>query len=601
MLQLILPNGRARAKHEPEETPRALKHSGVKGRAFAASIADLDPFAAARVFVHTMVVAWWRALTAKDREPVPLRQPFQALDGVQLPASAEGLAHRLGEEAAALATSLAAYQIGLVYGSLLPREHRAALGIYYTPPVLTTQLIARATEAGVDWTRCRVLDPACGGGAFLAPIAGRMLKELAGCNPRVLLENISARLQGYELDPFGAWLSQVTLDAVLLPVCRQAHRTAPVVVTVCDSLCKSPPPERFDLVIGNPPYGRVSLDVVQRARYKRSLYGHANAYGLFTDLALRLVRPGGVVAFVTPTSFLAGEYFKNLRSLLGRDAPPANLDFVNVRKGVFADVLQEMLLATYRPATPPGEVSIHEIALRGRGKLMVEKAGNFSLPPDPSHPWLLPRNRGQAGLISVLTSMSHRLADWGYAVSTGPLVWNRHKDQLVHDAGHGRLPLLWAEAVTSDGRFVWRAEKKNHARFFAPRAGDDWLIIKNPCVLVQRTTAKEQHRRLIAAVLPASFLKRHGSVVVENHLNMLRQASGPPQVASDVLAAFLNSTAADRAFRCVSGSVAVSAYELESLPLPAPEALQSLTQLVRNKAQRRQLEAACARLYGGNA
>ncbi|MQT61498.1 N-6 DNA methylase, partial [Pseudomonas sp. FSL R10-0399] len=78
----------------------------------------------------------------------------------------------------------------------------------------------------------------------------------------------------------------------------------------CDSLRRSPPKDRFDLVIGNPPYGRAKLDAETRERYKRSLYGHANLYGLFTDLALRHTKPGGVIAYVTPTSFLAGVYFK---------------------------------------------------------------------------------------------------------------------------------------------------------------------------------------------------------------------------------------------------------------------------------------------------
>ena len=41
-----------------------------------------------------------------------------------------------------------------------------------------------------------------------------------------------------------------------------------------------------------------------RRRYRRSLYGHANQYGVFTDLALRWTVPGGVIAYVTPTSFL---------------------------------------------------------------------------------------------------------------------------------------------------------------------------------------------------------------------------------------------------------------------------------------------------------
>jgi adenine-specific DNA-methyltransferase len=597
MLQLLLPRGPAKAKRETDATAKAFRDGRSLGKAFTANIAEPDRLAAAQAFAHSLTAAWWRALTADDRRPIPLRRLFEPLDVAPLPDWALTVAASLGEEAAALDTNAAAYQIGLAYSGMLPREHRAALGVYYTPPALAARLISQATAAGVDWTRCRVLDPACGGGAFLAPVARRIVDELSGCNPRVLLENISARLRGYEIDPFGAWLSQVSLDAVLLPVCRDARSSSPVLVTVCDSLERCPPPERFDLVIGNPPYGRVRLDPRQRERFKRSLFGHANVYGLFTDLALQFVRPGGVIAFVTPASFLAGEYFKNLRSLLGASAPPWNIDFVDVRKGVFDDVLQETVLATYRQGAAVEPVSIHEIALTGCEGLTVEKAGDFSLPVDHSLPWLLPRNSGQARLVAVLAGMSHRLADWGYAVSTGPLVWNRHKDQLAHEHGRRRYPLVWAEAVTADGRFVWRAKKKNHAPWFEIRAGDDCLIIKAPCVLVQRTTAKEQHRRLIAAALPASFLRRHGAAVVENHLNMLRPIVDPPPVAPDVLAAFLNSGAADRAFRCISGSVAVSAYELETLPLPAPEALRALSRLVRAKARRSQLEAACSALY----
>jgi adenine-specific DNA-methyltransferase len=526
-----------------------------------------------------------------------LREPLQAFDQVELPKTAQALADSIGTAAAQLDTETAAYQIGLAYTGMLPAEHRGVLGIYYTPPTLTARLIAQATEAGTDWTTARVLDPACGGGAFLTPVALRIVEALPDCSPRILIQNIATRLRGYELDPFGAWLSQVSLDAALLPVSRAAKRRLPVLVTVCDSLRRSPPREPFDLVIGNPPYGRVTLPIADRIRFKRSLFGHANLYGLFTDMALRHAKPGGVIAYVTPTSFLAGEYFKNLRALLGRDAPPATIDFVAARKGVFEDVLQETLLATYRRGAAVAPITVHEITPVSGAGLTAETTGTISLPADPSQPWLLPRTPLRAALIVRLAAMTHRLADWGYAVSTGPLVWNRYKDQLAHAPGRNRHPLIWAEAVTSDGRFLYRAEKRNHALYFEIRPGDKWLIVDYPCVLLQRTTAKEQPRRLIAAALPDDFLAKHHAVVVENHLNMLRPNTETPSVPANVLAAFLNSAAADRAFRCLSGSVAVSAYELEALPLPAPEELDELRSLVRQQASRQCIEAACARLY----
>ncbi len=308
-----------------------MESGASSAQALADASNDTDRLGQTRAFGMRLVSAWWRALTAQDGTGSTLRPLLRSFPIADLPPSMEDLADRLGEAAAQFDAETAAYHIGLTYTRMLPRKHRAEFGIYYTPPVLTARLIAQASASGVDWTRCHVLDPACGGGAFLAPVANRILDELAGCSPRILIENISSRLRGYEIDPFAAWLSQVALDAVLLPVSHAAGRRLPVVVTVCDSLRDIPPRDRFDLVIGNPPYGRVRLEAADRARFKRSLFGHANLYGLFTDLAVRHTRRGGIIAYVTPTSFLAGEYFKNLRSLLGRSAPRQRL--ISYRRG----------------------------------------------------------------------------------------------------------------------------------------------------------------------------------------------------------------------------------------------------------------------------
>lgn len=582
------------AEHPPQ--PVSLHDARLLARSLAGAKEEASLLSLARAFVYRLVASWWRALTAKDVRPLPLRELLQPMELPRLPAPAAAQAESLGKTLAALDAETAAYEIGLTYTTLLPRAYRTTYGVYYTPPALAARLLTQATTAGVDWTRCRALDPACGGGAFLAPVARRIVSARHGRPAPGLLEDIAACLHGAEIDPFGAWLAQIAVDAVLLPIARSAGCAPPVVVRVCDSLRQKTPQEGFDLVISNPPYGKVRLEASERARFRRSLFGHANLYGLFTDLALQYTKPGGVIAYVTPTSFLAGEYFKNLRALLGKEAPPLTLDFVSSRRGVFQGVLQETLLATYRRSGAGGQVAVHEIT-PARDGLTAGAIGVFPLPSDRSSPWLLPRHRAQERLVRALSRMKHRLTDWGYQVSTGPLVWNRHKAQLTDQPGPGRYPLVWAEAVTGDGRFVWRAEKRRHALYCALRPGDDWLKTQTPCVLLQRTTAKEQRRRLVAACLPEDFLRRWGAVVIENHLNMLRPLTPNPPVPPEALAAFLNSATADDVFRCISGSVAVSAYELASLPLPAPDEISTLLRLVRAGAARDVLEAACARLY----
>src|SRR5690606_26037741 len=130
--------------------------------------------------------------------------------------------------------------------------------------------------------------------------------------------------------------------------------------------------------------------------------------------------------------------------------------------------------------------------------------GTVALPANPSDPWLAPREPQQAALTATAERMACRLVDWGYEVSTGPLVWNRFKAQLRDRSSKQTRPLIWAEAVTTDGRFIHRAERRGHAPFFKVERGDAWLVVDQACVLVHRTTAKEQRRRLIAAELPQS-------------------------------------------------------------------------------------------------
>ena len=194
--------------------------------------------------------------------------------------------------------------------------------------------------------------------------------------------------------------------------------------------------------------------------------------------------------------------------------------------------------------------------------------------------------------------MPYRLRDWGYCVSTGPLVWNRFKTQLRSRPGKNIFPLIWAEAVTADGRFIYRAERRGHEPYFLIEEGDEWLKVSVPCVLVQRTTAKEQTRRLIAAEMPASFVAKHGAVVVENHLNMVRaEGKKAAKVNTATLATILNSAIVDQVFRCISGSVAVSAFELEALPLPAPEDMAPIENLIRRGADPMLIEAHVRTLY----
>ena len=594
---------------KPKQRPGAAEQAAVapividRSTVFelSASLANENRLSFAESFCSAVVAAYWQVV--HDGRPLPDSLAQRAgFDRAALTSEIDSVARAIAAGMGSVSPSAAAYAIGTLYTALLPEPFRAQHGIFYTPPELVECLLVMAEECGVNWRTARVLDPACGGGAFLIGVAGRMARALSGAEPAIALQSITARLQGFDIDRFGAWLAQTMVAMSLEPLARAAGRGAPELVETRDSLELRPDEAgRFDLVIGNPPYGRVTLRPERRAQFARSVYGHANLYGVFTDAALYWVKRGGVIGYVTPTSMLSGLYYKALRKLLAAEAPPFAVNIVSERGGVFADVLQETMLATYRKGGVRVAGKVGFINVAGGDDIVTRKAGSFTLPAVPASPWLLPRAAGQAALTRRLRSMRHRLRDYGYGVSTGPLVWNRFKDQFRARAGADVFPVIWAESVTSDGRFVWRSEKRNHSPWFAARRPkDDWLIVTQPCVLLQRTTAKEQPRRLIAAELPESVIRRHRGVVIENHLNMVRAVEPRPRVPAAVIAALLNSAAVDAAFRCINGSVAVSAFELEELPLPAPAVMARLARLVSGGAPRAKIEAAIAAAYREN-
>lgn len=576
---------------------RALRE---QARTMARPVASQTGVNFADAFGTRMMSAYWETMRQQVRHDLSLPPGFP-VDEAELGSEAEQLADRIGAEAADVERIEAGYMLGSIYTAVLPRDYRSGRGIYYTPPIVSRRLIEMTEDAGVEWASATVLDPACGGGAFLAPVAVRIAMEWD--NPSDVIDALRTQVSGWDIDPFGAWMAGVCLEvAVLEHVVATETRLYDLVETT-DSLKRYDYTQRYDLVIGNPPYGRTKLSPFRRGVYARSLYGHANLYGLFTELALRLVDPDdGVVAYVTPTSFLGGLYYTNLRGLLAKEAPPTEIDFLVDRRGVFDDVLQETLLATYRCGADGRAVQTNMLMAREDTSAEHVDIASVPLPSRGLDPWILPRDKRQKRLIERLAKCKHHLDDWGYRVSTGPLVWNRHKPQLRHSNDMpATYPLIWAEAILPDRSFKFRSSKPSHAPFCQLRDGDSWLLTTKPCVLVQRTTAKEQARRLVAAELPKDFLEEHGGAVVENHLNMVRPIDDEPAVEAAVVSAFLNSTYADDAFRCISGSVAVSAYEIGALPLPDPLSppVQAVRDLVHRNAAWHEIDAAVSAAFAG--
>jgi SAM-dependent methyltransferase len=165
---------------------------------------------------------------------------------------------------------------------------RRRLGAWYTPErlvatvvdgIVTPEFVRARTAGGRPLT---VLDPACGDGRFLAAVA-----------ERVQAFGAAVELHGVDVDPAAVERTRAALPGAI--------------VRCVDALTVDWADQRFDLVIGNPPFLSQLSSVTTRGGASRRGGGpYADAAAEFLALGAEVVDPhGGRLAFVLPQSLLA--------------------------------------------------------------------------------------------------------------------------------------------------------------------------------------------------------------------------------------------------------------------------------------------------------
>ena len=177
---------------------------------------------------------------------------------------------------------------------------RKQRGDFPTPPELVHLVVANTLPPVRHGERVTVLDPACGDGRFLAAAASQL--AAAGAVPV---------------------LTGVDIDAGCVRACRRALRAAGEVrIERDDALRRDWGDERFDVVVGNPPYLSQLATATTRGGASRHGGGpYADAAAEFLALAVRLTEPrGGRVGLVLPQSILASRDAAAVRADVDRRA-----------------------------------------------------------------------------------------------------------------------------------------------------------------------------------------------------------------------------------------------------------------------------------------
>ncbi|MEA3247864.1 MAG: class I SAM-dependent methyltransferase [Gemmatimonadota bacterium] len=170
-------------------------------------------------------------------------------------------------------------------------------GFALTPPALVDLMVAKLFSRRAPVPRDRLLDPGCGTGEFIAGVMRWCEAHERDVPSIVGIEQHSGRAAEAR---------------------RRFAGVDKVEIRTADFL--RPLSDRFDFIIGNPPYVAITgLSSSERSRYRRdyeTATGRFDLYTLFLEQALGVLAPQGRLVFITPEKYLYVDAAAATRRLL---------------------------------------------------------------------------------------------------------------------------------------------------------------------------------------------------------------------------------------------------------------------------------------------
>jgi len=465
----------------------------------------------------------------------------------------------------------------------IPIAAKAALGQFLTPNDVAQFMAGMFRE---ERDELRILDPGAGIGsltsALVAAIAGRSrpVKSLHATLyevDRLLVDELRLVMAAceqlcneggvhFEYDIYTDDFIEETASALVTPMTRTLAA-------------------EYDCIILNPPYRKLSSDTPTRRILSRAGIEVNNLYSAFLSLAARLLKNDGELVAITPRSFCNGPYFKAFRydffsrvslramhiyesrshAFRNDEVLQENIIFYGVKTHVQApEVLISTSFGPHDPNTHVHAVPFREVMHAGDQELVVHVV----------------TDKAARSAATVVRQLRCGVPDLNLTVSTGRVVDFRAASFLRPAEDDTTVPLIYPFNL-EDGLVVWpKAHSKKPTAIVACDCTKDLLIPGECYVVVKRFSAKEERKRIVAAIYDPSAIP-YASVGFENHLNYFHiRGHGLPMALARGLAAYLNSTVADSYFRNFNGHTQVNAQDLRHFRYPTQEQLLKLSELV---------------------
>lgn len=453
------------------------------------------------------------------------------------------------------------------------RKKKSALGQFMTPASVARFMASRFPPSAIGV--CRLLDAGAGFGALTCAFLDRW-KAGGFAFSRV-------ETTAYEVDADVRAHLEATLAAYSEPR-RLAARVIgeDFIMAAALDIIEGRAGRRFTHAILNPPYKKLNNDSPHRRALSQVGIETVNLYSAFIALAIEQMAPGGVVVAIIPRSFCNGTYYKPFRDLLLDKAALRAVHLFDSRDSAFRDdaVLQENIIVVLERGGSQGDVVVTTSTDDSFAdtRTFTHPFDRIVFPGDRERFIHVPTTDRETALERV-SGVRCTLDDIGVRVSTGPVVDFRLKDHLRLDAQPGAAPLLYPMHFSADRGVTWPVGSGKKANAIV--VNDDtlqWLMPNAFYCVVRRFSSKEERRRIVANVVrPQDFPAGTEFLGLENHVNVFNdRRRGLPELMAFGLAAYMNTTAVDEAFRRFSGHTQVNAGDLRTMRYPPRDVLMKL-------------------------